>query len=242
MLQGYDSQQTILRAFTILHHLREDKNGEWGGALVLACGLNPGGASFTQAANIAGAVCLSLEDDPVAIKAAIRSGACDFVVNTLDEALRAIKNELRKRQPLSIGLEGNMQANLGELLDRGVSPQLCANLSDNPTCDEALSHFQQSGALLADFTGHPPENQPPILDAQALLVTLIQAKNWQLETFTFSTPAAQRVFDTGALAILPAEDHLRRRWLLAAPRILRRERPLRRLLWLTEEEKQLLKN
>src|SRR5580698_5165161 len=87
-----DRQERILRMVTVLHALRES----WGGALIVACGLNPQGAALALASNIAGAVCLSVDGDPARLKDALRSGSCDFVVNTLDEALRAMKNEVRK--------------------------------------------------------------------------------------------------------------------------------------------------
>ncbi len=100
----------------------------WGGTLILNIGLID--QSIPLASTIAGAVCLSLEPDPATARQALRTGACDFVVNTLDEALRAMKNQVRQAKPLSVGLQGNQSQILNEILERGVAPQLVTNLTD----------------------------------------------------------------------------------------------------------------
>ncbi len=58
------------------------------------------------------------------MKAAQRAGYLDFVVNSLDEALRALKNEVRQKRPLSVGLIANVQATGAEMKERGVQPDL----------------------------------------------------------------------------------------------------------------------
>jgi urocanate hydratase len=226
-------QSRTLRTFTVLHHLRPD----WGGALILACGLNPAGAALALASNVAGAVCLSLEEDPAVARQALRSGACDFVVNTLDEALRAMKNEVRKHLPLSVGLQGNTRQLLTELLDRGVAPQLFTNLTENPF-ESAAESFKSFGALLVDFT----QSGSASLRADGLLESILAQNDWQQEVFSLATSSSLRSFDERAMSVLPANDTLRRKWLQAAPRILPREFPPQRVLWLTKAEKLLLES
>jgi Urocanase Rossmann-like domain len=236
------TQTQILRTYTALHSLRSDWNGDWGGALILACGLNELGAALALAANIAGAVCLNIEDTPATIKEAIRSGACDFIVNTVDEALRAMKNEVRKHLPLSVGLQSNPTQALQELLERGVSPQLFTDLTHTPDHFEAMQRFKASGSLIVSFDSDRPEVEriDEILNANALIEAFIHPRQWHLGSSLFDTPAALRAFDAEALSQLPEDDSLRRRWLSAAPRILQRERPIRRTLWLTQTEEELL--
>jgi hypothetical protein len=226
-------QSQILRTFTVLHSLRED----WGGALIIACGLSPQGAALALASNIAGAVCLSIENDPAKLKDALRSGSCDFIVNTLDEALRAMKNEVRKHLPLSVGLQGNPTQILQEILERGVAPELFTNLTDNSVSPKAIQSFKSTGALIVYFDSICDEES---LDANSILNTFIHDRQWLLHSFPLDTTAALREFDAQALTLLPEDDLLRRRWLQAAPRILQRERPIRRALWVTEPEKQIL--
>jgi urocanate hydratase len=240
-LNPVQTQPRILRTYTALHSLRSDRNGDWGGALIIACGLNPQGAALALASNIAGAVCLNIEDDPTALKEAIRSGCCDFIVNTLDEALRAMKNEVRKHLPLSVGLQGNPTLILQELLERGVSPQLFTDLTHNPDHLEAILRFKASGTLIVNFdTNRSVEEEEGILNADALIEAFVHPRRWHLDSFLFDTPAGLRTFDTYAMSLIPEDDSLRRRWLLSAPRILHRERPIHRAFWVTEDDRELL--
>jgi len=112
-----DAQLVTLRLYGALCSLRED----WGGALVVACGES---ATLAAAAvGIAGGVCLVLSEDAAAMKAALRRGELDFVVNTLDEALRTMKNEVRQKRALAVGCVGNVAAVLAEMVERGVQPE-----------------------------------------------------------------------------------------------------------------------
>jgi urocanate hydratase len=236
------TQPTILRTYTILHQLRPS----WGGSLILSLGLNPAGAALSVAANIAGAVSLAIDNNPAHLRETIRSGACDFVVNTLDEALRAMKNELRKQAPLSVALQADPFHTLTEILDRGLSPQLFSTFlppSDlTPQQIEALTQaadrFQSQGASLIDFASNT--NPKNIISGSKILTPHLDRQNWKLETHTFDTGNDLRTFDAKALALLPSDDTLRRRWLEAAPRILQRQRPPQRSLWLTQAETESL--
>jgi hypothetical protein len=231
-----DTQARILRTLTVLHTLRQD----WGGSLILCCGLGPQGAALALASNIAGAVCLSIEEDPKTLKDALRSGSCDFIVNTLDEALRAMKNEVRKHLPLSVGLQGNPAQVLQEILERGVTPELFTDLTGNSASQKAIQSFKSAGALIVHFDSTHPISDEESLDANATLNTFIHDRQWLLHSFPLDTTTALRAFDVHALALLPEDDLLRRRWLQAAPKILQRERPIGRALWVTEPEKQIL--
>jgi hypothetical protein len=232
------TQPRILRTFTALHQLRRD----WGGSLILSLGLNPVGAALSIAANIAGAVSLAIDDDPAHLREVIRTGACDFAVNTLDEAIRAMKNELRKHAPLSVALEADPFLALNEILERGLSPQLFSNFLSLTTeqtniLTQAAHRFQSEGASLIDFNDNQPNSRPPLFTLSA---TFLTQQHWTLHTRTFDTAATLRAFDAQALTLLPPEDTLRRRWLEAAPRILKRQRPPQRSLWLTVPEAEWL--
>jgi hypothetical protein len=236
------SQPQILRTYTALHQLRS----AWGGQLILSLGLNPEGAALAIAANIAGAVSLAIDNDPSHISEITRTGACDFIVNTLDEAIRAMKNELRKQAPLSVALTADPVLTLAEIKERGLAPQLFSNfLPLAPHIEDAAADLRALGATLIDFHEATPPPQG-FQSSHSLLSPLLKAKSWSLQTFTFETTSALRDFDAQALALLPdgavstGPDTLRRRWLEAAPRILQRQRPPHRSLWLTESERSAL--
>ena len=230
-----DIQSRTLRTFTALYQLRTD----WGGALILSIGLGPQGAALAFASNIAGAVCLSLEEDSATAHAALRSGACDFVVNSLDEALRAVKNEVRKHLPISVGLQGSYSEVLSELLERGVAPDLVADLSDSRTDSDVLEAFWTQGSLILDFG--PATATQAAVSVEDLLHAALTRHDWRMEQFLQPTTAALRAFDAEVLKLVPPGDPLRTKWLHAAPKILPRESPIQRSLWLTPEEIEVLK-
>ena len=59
--------------------------------------------------------------------AAQREGCCTFNVTSLDEALRIVKNEVRQRHAISVGLRGDRaEAGLQQMVERGVQPQAFA--------------------------------------------------------------------------------------------------------------------
>ena len=237
-------QASTLRAFTALHQLRP----HWGGALILSCNLGPQGSALALASNIAGAVCLSVEQDPAAARAALRSGVCDFLVNTLDEALRAMKNEVRRHRPLSVGLHAKPPQVLEELLIRGVAPQLAACVPIHatffPTYAAFFRAFHNQGSILLNLGDHPLI--PGSVDSASLIDTLRQSqprdRQWTEHEFMLPDSAALRSFDEAAAHLLAPDDAFRRTWLTSVARLFPRERPPRRVLWLTELEWDQLEN
>jgi hypothetical protein len=111
-----------LQVFTALRQIRAG----WAGALVLGVGLRDGGRALALASLGVGAAGLFLEDDPTALRAAQREGCCTFVVTTLDEALRALKNEVRQGRAITVGLSGDPAQWLTEMEARGVLPAVLA--------------------------------------------------------------------------------------------------------------------
>jgi urocanate hydratase len=95
-----------------------------GGSLLFYSHLNANGISVAIASNIAGAASLGLEPDVERAKAALRAGICDFLVNNLDEALRILKNEIRKRRAVAVVLIASPDAAAAEMLERGVQPEI----------------------------------------------------------------------------------------------------------------------
>ena len=113
-----DRQLNLLRIYGTLVSDRKD----WGGALVLSSGAGAASSGLAAAVSIAGGTTLVLDDNAETVKAAMRRGELDFVVNTLDEALRTLKNEIRQHRALSVGLIANVATVLQEIEERGVLP------------------------------------------------------------------------------------------------------------------------
>lgn len=208
---------------------------DWGGALVLGCGLGLGGAALALAGNIAGAGVLAVEGRADVCRAAMRSGACDFVVNSVDEALRILKNEIRQRRPVSVGLAMVPVTALEELVERGVQPEAFAAFQGNHEAGKkAAGAFAALGTRIVDFDG-ALAGVAGVVNAAVLFEEYVRARGLRLEAFGFADGEALRAFDARLLQVIPAED-VRVRWCTAAPRFFHRERPHRRVVLLTEEE------
>jgi urocanate hydratase len=156
-----DLQLEAMRRYRALMGQRAD----WGGRLVLLVGVECVQSGAASAVSIAGGTSLALDADAAAMKAAMRAGHLDFVVNSLDEALRALKNEVRQKRPLAVGLIAQVNATLTEMSERGVAPDLrldsegCAQASSSgdehffPTKDEHFFPTKDAAALREIDTG-----------------------------------------------------------------------------------------
>ncbi len=94
-----------------------------------------------------GAAFLGVEMDAEKIKRRIRAGHCDICVNDLDEALRILKNAVRQKQPVSVGLVGNSAEIIPELARRGVVPDL---LTDQTSAHDPLNGYIPAGLTLEE--------------------------------------------------------------------------------------------
>jgi urocanate hydratase len=119
--------------------------GNFAGKLIVSGGMGGMSGAQPRAATMTGACYLGIEVDPERIKKRLRTGYCDFMVNSLDEALRIIKNAVRKKENISVGLVGNCGAIIPELADRGVVPDI---LTDQTSAHDPLNGYVPSGMTL----------------------------------------------------------------------------------------------
>jgi len=101
-----------------------EQEPDLGGKLLYAGELNQRGRALVSAGNIAGAASLSASADPTVQKLTIRDGIADFLVHSLDEALRILKNEIRKRNAVAVCVAGAPPTIEQEMLERGVKADL----------------------------------------------------------------------------------------------------------------------
>lgn len=114
------TQQRALIAYLALRRLRSD----WHGKIVLIPGLKDEGCAAGMAAMASGAVALSVEADAESVRRAIQSGCSDFLVKTLDEALRILKNEVRKGTPAGVALLADWEQTDAAMRERGFVADL----------------------------------------------------------------------------------------------------------------------
>jgi urocanate hydratase len=121
--------------------------GDLSGKLIVSGGMGGMGGAQPLAATMTGAAFLGIDVDPERIKKRLKTGYCDFMVNTLDEALRILKNAVRKKENVSVGLVGNCADIIPELADRGVVPDI---LTDQTSAHDPLNGYVPNGMSLAD--------------------------------------------------------------------------------------------
>ena len=119
--------------------------GELAGKLIVSGGMGGMGGAQPLAATMAGAAFLGIDVDPERIKRRLKTGYCDFMVTTLDEALRILKNAVRKKENVSVGLVGNCADIVPELAERGVVPDI---LTDQTSAHDPLNGYVPNGMTL----------------------------------------------------------------------------------------------
>lgn len=170
-----------------------------GGKLLYAGEPDESGCRLLRAANIAAAASLAAAEDAAVLRRAMREGVIDFVVNSLDEALRILKNEIRKRQTVAVGVSVAQPAIVQEMLERGVQPDLlAAHLPAAPELARLMAQGMQ-----------PIEAQP-------------MPSGVRLQIFPVPPAWAQPMaaFDALLLEFVGPQDHANRRWVRLAPRYL----------------------
>ncbi len=119
--------------------------GDLAGKLIVSGGMGGMGGAQPLAATMAGACFLGIDVDPEHIKKRLKTGYCDFMVNNLDEALRILKNAVRKKEAVSVGLIGNCADVIPELAERGVLPAI---LTDQTSAHDPLNGYVPNGMTL----------------------------------------------------------------------------------------------
>lgn len=171
-----------------------------GGRLLYAGELNKACRALVVAANVAGAATLVATADRTAQKQALRDGIVDFPVNSLEEALRILKNQLRKRETVAVCIALEPAAVESEMNERGVAPDLLRRDVSVAYLHPALTH-QKS------------EQHETELSAIPALVT------WRVES---GSPQELATLDEIALQCLDAGEWAAHRWLRLSPRYLGR--------------------
>jgi urocanate hydratase len=119
--------------------------GSLAGKLVVTGGMGGMGGAQPLAATMNGAAFLGIDVDPERIKKRLKTGYCDVMVTSLDEALRILKNAVRKGEATSVGLVGNCADLIPELAKRGVVPDL---LTDQTSAHDPIGGYVPNGMTL----------------------------------------------------------------------------------------------
>jgi len=184
---------------------RERFDGTLGGKLLLQLGFDATGVAVALAGSIAGAATLCVDGEGEVLRQGLRSGLCDFVVANLDEALRILKNEVRRRLAVCVGVTADPKACLAAMVERGVQPDM---LGAGTEAADASRMLAERGALvLAD---------EPCVEANTSLLCWGAAGD-AARTMPAVARIAAEVLDESR-----SDTQARRHWLEQSPRYLRR--------------------
>jgi urocanate hydratase len=119
--------------------------GELAGKLVVSGGMGGMGGAQPLAATMAGACFLGIDVDAERIKKRLKTGYCDHMATSLDEALAILKTAMSRKEAISVGLVGNCADVVPELADRGVVPDI---LTDQTSAHDPLNGYVPNGMTL----------------------------------------------------------------------------------------------
>ncbi len=173
--------------------------GDLSGKLIVSGGMGGMGGAQPLAATMNGAAFLGIDVDPERIKKRLKTGYCDFLVTTLDEALRILKNAVRKKENVSVGLVGNCADIIPELAERGVVPDI---LTDQTSAHDPLNGYVPNGmtfdAALELRKRDPQAYQECSLDAMARHVEgMLRLQKMGAVTFDYGNNIRTFAFQRG---------------------------------------------
>ena len=170
-----------------------------GGRLLYAGNLDSASSRLVRAANIAGAASLAASADAAVQRQAIREGVVDFLVTSLDEALRILKNEIRKRQAVAVCVAEAPRILARQMAERGVQPDL---LVPSAALLAEGAVFLKQGAQRVEAEPQPEGRKFLVLQIPAVWAQRIAA------------------FDALLAESVTTADYANRRWLRLSPRYL----------------------
>src|SRR5437764_1925293 len=140
---------------------RKHFGGSLDGKFILTGGLGGMGGAQPLAATMNGALFLGVEVDPARIEKRLKSGYCDKIASTLDEALGLIDQARKDRKSLSVGLVGNCADVLPEIVRREIVPDV---LTDQTSAHDALNGYVPHEMSLDDALALRRKNPEEYID------------------------------------------------------------------------------
>jgi len=145
--------------------------GDLSGRFVLTGGMGGMGGAQPLAATMNGAAILCVEVDQAKIERRMKTGYCDRMTTSLDEALQWVFKAKAAREALSVGLVGNCATVGPDLVRRSVTPDL---VTDQTSAHDPLNGYIPTGLSLEDAAQlrqrSPKDYQDRALDSIAVHV------------------------------------------------------------------------
>ncbi|WP_426415988.1 urocanate hydratase [Aestuariirhabdus sp. LZHN29] len=124
---------------------RQHFDGHAKGRWVLTGGLGGMGGAQPLAATMAGFSMIAVEVDETRIDFRLRTGYVDRKATSLDEALEMVEQARAEGRAVSVGLLANAADVFGELVARGITPDVC---TDQTSAHDPLNGYLPQGWTL----------------------------------------------------------------------------------------------
>src|SRR5215203_5528730 len=173
--------------------------GDLSGKFVVSGGMGGMGGAQPLAATLNGAVFLGIDVDPARIERRVRTGYCDRVVMTLDEALHICEDAVEQKRAISVGLVGNCAEVLPELVRRGVNVDA---VTDQTSAHDPLNGYVPAGMTLDEATelraGDPAAYVEKSMESMARHVeAMLALKRAGAVAFDYGNNIRKQAFDAG---------------------------------------------
>jgi urocanate hydratase len=162
--------------------------GDLSGKLLVSGGLGGMGGAQPLAATLNGAVFLGIEVDLARIERRVRTGYCDRIAQTLDEALDICEDARAQQKALSVGLVGNCAELLPEIVRRGVKVDV---VTDQTSAHDPLNGYVPAGLSVEGAI------ELRRLDPDGYVERSMESMAWQVEAMLALKRSGAVVFDYG---------------------------------------------
>jgi urocanate hydratase len=176
-------------------HFASDLSGK----LILSGGMGGMGGAQPLAATLNGAVFLGIDVDADRIDRRVRTGYCDRIALSLDEALDICEDAREQKRAVSVGLVGNCAELLPEIVRRGVRVD---TVTDQTSAHDPLNGYVPAGLSLdearelrkKDPTGYVKLS----MDSMAVHVeAMLALKRGGAVAFDYGNNIRKQAFDAG---------------------------------------------
>ena len=179
-------------------HFDGDLSGRW----ILTAGLGGMGGAQPLAATMAGASLLAIECDQDRIQKRLSTGYLDKTADNLDEALEMIQSSIDNKEPISVGLLGNVADILPKMIEMKVKPDI---VTDQTSAHDPVNGYLPSGWSIDEWDkkrkSHPEIVAKYAKESMAKHVEAMLAFHEQgIPTVDYGNNLRQMAFDQGVSA------------------------------------------
>ncbi|HEV8370964.1 MAG TPA: urocanate hydratase [Pyrinomonadaceae bacterium] len=173
--------------------------GDLLGKLIVSGGMGGMGGAQPLAATLNGAVFLGIDVDVSRIDRRVRTGYCDRIAFSLDEALDICEEARQQRRPVSVGLVGNCAEILPEIVRRGVKVDA---VTDQTSAHDPLNGYVPAGLSLAE-AAELRQTRPDVYvkrSVQSMAVhveAMLALKRFGAVAFDYGNNIRKQAFDAG---------------------------------------------